>query len=147
MLGRKLLRSERGDTIVEVLIAIAVASLILVTAYVTTHHSLTTIEDTQEHSEALQLAQSQVEALRSTQKTPASGGCFNSDGTTASSSGCGLDAAGAKFNADTSRGTEFTVAITSTTDSRSGMSTYKVVTSWDSLLNPGKDFVTLYYQQ
>jgi len=147
MLGRKLLRSERGDTIVEVLIAIAVASLILVTAYVTTRHSLMSVQDTQEHSEALQLAQSQVEALRSTQKTPVSGGCFGSDGTTASGPGCGLDSTGARFNSDTSRSTEFTVAITSTTDNGSGMTTYKVLTSWDSLLGPGKDFVTLYYQQ
>lgn len=147
MLKRLTLRSERGDTIVEVLIAIAVASLILVTAYVATRHSLTSIQDTQEHSEALQLAQSQIELLRSTQKTPASGGCFSSNGTTTTGPNCGLDSTGARFDPDTSRSTEFTVAVTSATDSQSGMTSYKIVASWDSLLESGKDFVTLYYQQ
>ncbi len=146
MLNRHLLRSQRGDTIVEVLIAIAVASLILVAAYVATRQSLTTIQDTQEHSEALQLAQSQVEALRSTQKTPVSGGCFSSDDTPISGPNCGLDSTGAKFDATTSKSTEFTVAITSMTNG-GGMSTYKVIISWDSLLRSGKDYVTLYYQQ
>jgi type II secretory pathway pseudopilin PulG len=56
---------ERGDTIVEVLIAIAVISLVLQGAYVTTHKSLIATRDAQEHAEALKLLEGQIESIRS----------------------------------------------------------------------------------
>lgn len=56
--------SERGDTIVEVLIAIAVISLILGGAYVTTNRSLQATRAAQERSTALKLAESQVERIK-----------------------------------------------------------------------------------
>jgi Tfp pilus assembly protein PilV len=57
-------RLQRGDTIVEVLICIALVSLILTGAYATTRKSTLGIRDAQEHSEALKLAQSQLEQVR-----------------------------------------------------------------------------------
>jgi prepilin-type N-terminal cleavage/methylation domain-containing protein len=56
---------QRGDTIVEVLIAITIVGLILGGAYVTSHNSLSATQDAQEHANALQLAQGQIELLRS----------------------------------------------------------------------------------
>jgi prepilin-type N-terminal cleavage/methylation domain-containing protein len=55
---------QRGDTIVEVLIAMAVMSLVLGGAYVTTNRSLLAARDAQEHSQALKLAQTQVEEIK-----------------------------------------------------------------------------------
>lgn len=56
---------QRGDTIVEVLICIAVVSLILAGAYVTTQRSSVGVRDSQEHAEALKLVESQLEQVRS----------------------------------------------------------------------------------
>lgn len=55
---------QRGDTMVEVLIAIAVVSLILGGAYVTTNKSLQATRAAQERSVALKLAESQIERLK-----------------------------------------------------------------------------------
>ena len=139
MRGR-LMRSEQGDTIVEVLVAIAVVSLILVGAYVSTRQSLTTVQDTQEHSEALQLAQTQIELLHSKHSAPATGGCFYQDGSghNPGDPDCTVDATGAK-------GDKYTVAVTSGT-AAGGLTTYTIQVSWDSLTHSGHDNVTLYYQ-
>ncbi len=56
--------SERGDTIVEVLIAIAVITLVLGGAYVTTNKSLQNTRGAQERATALKFAESQFEQLK-----------------------------------------------------------------------------------
>lgn len=61
----KIIKSNAGDTIVEVLIAIVILSLILTGAYVSANDSLTNIRDAQERIQALGYAQSQAEDLRS----------------------------------------------------------------------------------
>jgi type II secretory pathway pseudopilin PulG len=58
------IKNQRGDTIVEVLVAIAVVSLVLASSYAITNRNVLTSQDTQEHSQALQIAQQQVELLR-----------------------------------------------------------------------------------
>src|SRR5687768_7126431 len=63
-LRRLLQLSERGDTLVEVLIAIAVASLILGGAFVTTNKSLQATRDAQERGNAFKLVESQVERIK-----------------------------------------------------------------------------------
>lgn len=63
-LRRKKHRSQRGDTIVEVLIALSVISLILVGAFVTSNRSAAATRDSQEHAEASQLLMSQIELVR-----------------------------------------------------------------------------------
>lgn len=60
---------ERGDTLVEVLIAIAVVSLILGGAYVTTNRSLQATRSAQERGVALKLAESQIERLKGLMST------------------------------------------------------------------------------
>ena len=57
--------NTRGDTIVEVLIALAVCSLLLGGAFATTTRSLAGARQSQERGEALKIAESQAEALRS----------------------------------------------------------------------------------
>jgi len=60
---------ERGDTIVEVLIAIAIVSLVLGGAYVTTNRSLLATRSAQERGNALKLVESQLEQLKGLSKT------------------------------------------------------------------------------
>jgi prepilin-type N-terminal cleavage/methylation domain-containing protein len=57
--------NQRGDTIVEVLIALAVIGSVLVGAFVVTTRSTTGVRDSEEHAQAMQLLQGQVEQLRS----------------------------------------------------------------------------------
>lgn len=56
---------QRGDTIVEVLIAIAVVSSVLAITYSIMNRNISTLRDNQERSEASKLAQSQIERLKS----------------------------------------------------------------------------------
>lgn len=56
--------NQAGDTIVEVLIAIAVVSSVLGIAYSIMNQNLHTIRDNQERSEASKIAQGQLELLR-----------------------------------------------------------------------------------
>ena len=57
-------RSSRGDTIVEVLISIAVLSLILSASYALANKSSQAVRQAQERSEALKLSESQLESLK-----------------------------------------------------------------------------------
>lgn len=57
--------NQRGDTIVEVLISIAVVSMILGGAYVTTNNSLQGTRAAQERSDALKVVEGQLEAIKS----------------------------------------------------------------------------------
>lgn len=54
---------QRGDTIVEVLIAIAVSSALLMITYSTMNRNTAVIRANQERSEAIRLAQGQIESL------------------------------------------------------------------------------------
>jgi prepilin-type N-terminal cleavage/methylation domain-containing protein len=60
----RLSTNQRGDTIVEVLVCIAIISLVLAGAFVTTRDSQLGVQDSQEHGEALKLIESQIEQLR-----------------------------------------------------------------------------------
>jgi Tfp pilus assembly protein PilV len=55
---------QRGDTIVEVLIAVGIITLVLAGAYKITTRNMVSIQDVQEHSYALKLAETQTEKLR-----------------------------------------------------------------------------------
>jgi type II secretory pathway pseudopilin PulG len=59
----RLSRKQAGDTIVEVLIAMAVAAGVLGGAYAVVNRTLQNARQAQEHSEALQIARSQVERI------------------------------------------------------------------------------------
>lgn len=57
--------NQRGDTIVEVLIALAIMSLVLAGAYATVDRNIKSSQQAQEHSRALEVAGSQLEQLKS----------------------------------------------------------------------------------
>lgn len=61
--------NQAGDTIVEVLVAIAVVSAVLGTAYSITNRSTRTNQQSQEHSKALKVAETQLENLRAWSQT------------------------------------------------------------------------------
>lgn len=56
--------SERGDTIVEVLIAIVIVATVLAGAFTVSQKSSAQVQDSQERGEALQLLQGNVEVVR-----------------------------------------------------------------------------------
>ena len=56
--------NQRGDTIVEVLIALAIISSVLAGAFFVTNRSTQNVRDTEEHTQALQLLQGQIERVR-----------------------------------------------------------------------------------
>ncbi len=57
--------SQRGDSIVEVIIVLAVLSLALSIAYATSNQSLLATRQAQENSQATEILRSQLETLRS----------------------------------------------------------------------------------
>lgn len=57
--------NQRGDTIVEVLIAIAVVSSVLGISYATMNRNVLIGRDNQERSEAVRLGEGQIESLKS----------------------------------------------------------------------------------
>lgn len=89
--------SNIGDTIVEVMIAMAVLGLVLLGAYSIANQSLTTIRDAQERTEALKLAEGQIEQLKAKSGSgtnifePVTVYCIGSDGNIKSTSaGCAV---------------------------------------------------------
>ncbi|HJP95756.1 MAG TPA: prepilin-type N-terminal cleavage/methylation domain-containing protein [Candidatus Saccharimonadales bacterium] len=149
MLGFKRLRSnQRGDTIVEVLISIAVISMILGGAYVTTNNSLRAERGAQERTDASKLVESQIEALKNLADTGdttifnTSGFCITG-GTTVSTSVKTNNTC--KFNATGSNNNTvqpvYYISIT-----RNG-NTFTVNNSWDSIETSGQtDSVQMVYK-
>lgn len=94
---KQLIRSgQTGDTIVEVIIAVMVVATLLGGAFIVTNRSTQAVRDSQEHAEALQALQGQVELLRSaakSQKLPpslATPFCFDSSVTAQTGSNMSL---------------------------------------------------------
>jgi prepilin-type N-terminal cleavage/methylation domain-containing protein len=56
--------NKRGDTIVEVLIAIAIISVVLAGAYISANHTLNNSRQSQERNEAIKVAEGQLERLK-----------------------------------------------------------------------------------
>ena len=64
---------QRGDTIIEVLLAMAVLGMVLGTSFGIVNRSLATGRDAQERSEATKLAESQLEKLKTASSDPDNG--------------------------------------------------------------------------
>jgi type II secretory pathway pseudopilin PulG len=97
---------QRGDTIVEVLMAIAVIGAVLGGAFVTTNKSLQATRDAQERGDATKLVESQIEQLKQLvaqdssaifgSSAPTSGFCVYQGATQLiSSTKCDVDSTGA----------------------------------------------------
>lgn len=65
------IKSERGDTIIEVMVSLAVLALAFSISFATANKSLLAARNAQEHSEALQYLASQVELARIKATDPA----------------------------------------------------------------------------
>lgn len=150
-------RSQRGDTIVEVLISITILSLILGGAYVTTNHSLLDTRDAQEHSNGTKLIETQIEQLRSAASTnptaffaatlPAF--CMVSGSTTPASipnGSCVVDTTGAPASSGTQP--QYSLQITRTSTTAGGLSYYTFTASatWSSVIGGQQDSVQMSYR-
>jgi Tfp pilus assembly protein PilV len=90
-------KHERGDTIVEVMISLIVISSVIVGAFVLSRLSSRNIRGSEEHSQALQMLQGQVEMLRayaasdqaSANPLPQNGTfCMQTDGSPGAAANC-----------------------------------------------------------
>ena len=138
----RLRHDSRGDTIVEVLLALTVLTTVVVGAYVTTNRAQNTTQASQERAEGTKVAESQLERLKSllAAETPAplpSGDfCILDTNMTASTSrstmpfpdGCG------------DRGGRYNVAI-----EKQANNTYEIFVKWFRV-GGGEDQMKMYYR-
>ncbi len=139
----KLRRNQTGDTIVEVLIAIAIVSVVLVGAYVTTNKNIQSTQDAQERTQAVKLVESQIEYLRAA-GTIASGDCFNAGSAqiAAGAQGtnpCIITASGAIAGASVQPAYDMKITT-------GGNGVYIIEAKWDTVNGSGKSNVTMYYR-
>lgn len=143
--------SQQGDTIVEVLVAISIASLILGGAYVTSHNSLIATRDSQEHANALQIAQGQIEWLRADAAqsnsqifTQASGFCIADvvGGSIKTGAACKVDTTGT--HSATAADDIYNVSIARSSPNANGSVTFTVSVKWPSLQNLSDEIQLLY---
>lgn len=138
---------EQGDTIVEVLVAIGVTSLILGGAFVITNRSLQGTRQASERQNALKLVESQLEWIKSLSATDATTlfsapmpACITSAGAivTDSNAACFVNTDGAPI--PTSVQPRFHLSV-----SRSG-NTFTVRNTWDNVRGSGQDLVEMKYR-
>lgn len=141
---------ERGDTIVEVLIAIAVVSMILGGAYVTANRSLIATRAAEEKGSALKLAESQVEQLKGLAKSDPDSifgagtplpFCISSDTgqpIAASSDDCRVDASGSP----TAQQPVYNLSVSRASDGN----TFTVSNTWADASGKRDDTLTLIYR-
>ncbi len=126
---------QTGDTIVEVIIALAIVSLILASSYATTRRNVAINQDTQERTQAGKMVQGQIEYLRS-QGSIASGYCFSNVGVAELSTDalCAINIPGT--------GAVYNLNITK---DAAANPTYTVSAKWSNLLGSTSN-VTMYYR-
>jgi prepilin-type N-terminal cleavage/methylation domain-containing protein len=139
-------KDQRGDTIIEVMLALAVIGMILAAAFGIANRSILIGQDAQERSEALKLAESQVEVLKVRMKEATFSDvpsifCYLPDGSMAEA----VENACSGFDGNGGRsGGFYSVNITKP---ETATGTYEVTVSWspygdDSKLNNA----SLYYR-
>lgn len=150
-LGRKRQRlGQRGDTIVEVLVSIAVVSMVLGGAYVTTNKSLLATRGAEERGNAVKLVESQLELLKTMVATPEGRAvlqgspanfCITSPTATAAAgtNACKFDAKGSGNNT-----TEPVYAIAIDFDSSNDI--YTIKNEWNSIEEADKAEVEMAYR-
>lgn len=136
--------NQTGDTIVEVLIAITVISMVLVGAYIATNNNTLANQTTQERAQAVQLVQSQIEQLRAAGSIN-DGWCF--------SGGKAQQATGLQNGTDpclqTSSGAvapkgvqpAYAIVIHHTNPAKA----YQISATWYDVGGHGQDSVVMYY--
>jgi type II secretory pathway pseudopilin PulG len=161
------LAEQTGDTIVEVMVSIAVLTLVLVGAYITANRSLHSERDAQEHTQALTIAQGQIEDLHAGYQLGNADGttslCFNPTNPTISTDGkyCFENSAG-QFDTSPSDTTDgllpvsnywyaitdshlYDITLFSSSPKPITSPTYEVTVSWPSVFG-GTGNVQLFYR-
>lgn len=140
--------NQVGDTMVEVLISMAIVSMILGGAYVTSNKSLLSVRDAQEHVDALKLASSQIESLNAIPAVAynSSPFCYGPNGTlqavNISTGNCTFTGNGALAT----NGVQPAYSVAITYDPSTLV--YKVKVNWDTLTSQAKGTgnVEMYYR-
>lgn len=129
--------NQLGDTIVEVMIAVLVLSLTIGGAYAIATRSLKASRQAQERGEAVKLAESQIENIKS-QAAAGNGAVF------ATQNFCfnpGITTSNCQFSS------LYNVNITSNTAGLdSNRHLFTVTVNWDSLSFQGRNQLTMYYR-
>lgn len=128
-----------GDTIVEVLIAIAIVSLTLTSAYALTRRNTMASQQTQEQSTALKLVERQTELLLADAIAPTVLGCFNETGVyvVLPSVECSMNFNGLQYDEAVDGGAKYNLSINPTANG-----TYTVNAQWSTLSGPTADVST-----
>jgi type II secretory pathway pseudopilin PulG len=147
------LHNQRGDSIVEVLLAIAIAASVLAITYSIMNRNLLTVRDNQERIEATKLLQGQIEALRNLNNTnptsiPAAGTnfCLKNDGTPQTIAGGSPTAnvtadTWANYTGECTNGF-YHLGITTANNG-----TYRFYVGWDRLGNGPRDQIIMAYKK
>ena len=122
---------ERGDTIIEVLIAIGIVSLVLTSAYALTNRNIQISQEVQEQAYAQKLVERQVELLRAAPTKPSADGCFDTTGAIVSGTACKI----------TNGGASYTLLVHHLTAANQ----YSVQATWQTIHDKTAN-VTVYYQ-
>lgn len=154
--GWSMSRNQKGDTIIEVLIAMAIISSVLGGAYVLATRSLRGTRVAQERTQATKLAQGQLERLKYAARTDGNFDAYRtsdyciSKQDPASPYNVSRRAKSGDYHADCKIGeTQYKLNITyvlyNGNPPIAGFGTFKVRADW-ARLGGGNESVTLYYQ-
>lgn len=127
-------RSQRGDTIIEVLIATGIVSLVLTSAFALTSRNVRANQAVQEQAYAQKLVEKQVELLRAVASKPTVDKCFNDSGTPVE-----LTDAACK---PTNGGATYKLTVHPT---NLATNTYSITATWHNLTG-GDANITVYYR-
>lgn len=116
--NQKWAKNQRGETIVEVLIAVGVIAFSLMAAFMIVTRNIAATQDVQEHSYAQKIVESQVEFLRINGDLPVGNSCFDDLGQPRVTQDCLV----------TNGGASFTKAIT-----KNISGTYSISVSWTTI--------------
>lgn len=146
-------RASRGDTIIEVLLAIAITSIVLAGAYVAVDRSMKASRAAQERGEAIKVAESQIERLKYLNLTSSTANIYQSGPFCISSTLVVLPVANIETDLDDPVGCRSSgrYVASITRDAVSG--THQITVLWENITgsktatgHPGFDEIKMYYR-
>jgi prepilin-type N-terminal cleavage/methylation domain-containing protein len=140
---------QRGDTLVEVLVCIAILSLILGGAFILTNRSLQSTRSAQERVNAVKLVEAQLERIKNLANDPATSDQIFGSGVPASycldQSGAVVDASNAACHMGPDGTATATEPIFNLSVSRSG-NTFTVNNVWNSVTGRSQETIQMKYR-
>jgi len=144
--------TQTGDTIVEVIIAVLVIATILAGAFLVTNRSTQAVRDSEEHAQALQYLQGQLELLRAAATVPGKLSAVTIAAPFCFDGAMGFHAAGNTACAGANGVIPYSFSISCTAPPSNGcpapaykVSTFNLTATWPSI-SGGTDKVYLDYQ-